>query len=139
MATQITARSPKLQTQPHSLKERFIKKLKTPGFRLFLLIIPFLIFVFIFSYYPLYGWRYAFYNYKPGRPLEECEFVGLRYFLSLFRDSYTAKETLRVLKNTLAMSFLGYLFSPLPMIFAIFLSEIKMQSYFFFCPLMQMI
>ena len=125
MATQITARSPKLQTQPHSLKERFIKKLKTPGFRLFLLIIPFLIFVFIFSYYPLYGWRYAFYNYKPGRPLEECEFVGLKYFLSLFRDSYTAKETLRVLKNTLAMSFLGYLFSPLPMIFAIFLSEIK--------------
>lgn len=102
-----------------------IKKMeKQSGFRLFLLILPLLGLVFVFSYMPLYGWLYAFFNYKPGRDLFSCEFVGLDNFKMMFADSYAVKNILRVMKNTFGMSFLGILTSILPMGFAILLSEI---------------
>ena len=47
------------------------------GIRLFLMTIPFLVLIFIFSYMPLWGWRYSLYYYKPGLKLSNCEFVGL--------------------------------------------------------------
>lgn len=99
------------------------------GFKLFLMISPLLILVFAFSYMPLYGWIYAFFNYKPGRPLFSCEFVGFQNFTMMFADKYAFDEILRVMRNTFAMSFLGILTSPLPMIFAIFLTEIKCVRY----------
>lgn len=101
------------------------KARKESGFRLFLYILPLLILVFVFSYLPLYGWSYAFFDYKPGRALKECEFVGLDNFKMMFQDSYAVKNIMRVMKNTFGMSFLGILTSVLPMGFAILLSEIK--------------
>lgn len=107
-----------------------IKKMeKQSGFRLFLLILPLLVLVFVFSYMPLYGWIYAFFDYKPGRELLSCEFVGLDNFRMMFADSYAVKNILRVMKNTFGMSFLGILTSILPMAFAILLSEIKNKPF----------
>lgn len=107
-----------------------IKKMeKQSGFRLFLLMLPLLVLVFVFSYMPLYGWIYAFFNYKPGRELLSCEFVGLDNFRMMFADSYAVKNILRVMKNTFGMSFLGILTSILPMAFAILLSEIKNKPF----------
>jgi ABC-type polysaccharide transport system permease subunit len=42
---------------------------KRAGFRLFLLVLPFLAAIFVFNYMPLYGWIYAFFDYKAGVPL----------------------------------------------------------------------
>lgn len=89
---------------------------------LLMLALPFLVLVFLFSYLPLFGWVYAFFDYKPGIPLSDSEFVGFKFFALTFSDG---GELLNVLKNTLAMSFLGILTSPLPLIFAILLSEVK--------------
>lgn len=86
----------------------------------FLMAIPFLVFVFAFCYVPLFGWAYAFFDYKIGKPLWESTFVGLSNFVKLFND----RDIIRVLRNTLAMSFLNLLFSPLPMFFAIMLNEL---------------
>lgn len=97
---------------------------KQRGFRLFLMTLPFLILVFLFSYLPLYGWIYAFFDYKPGRNLFDCQFVGLDNFKKMFIDKYALEELIIVMRNTFAMSFLGILTSPLPMIFAVFLGEI---------------
>ncbi|WP_066712151.1 ABC transporter permease [Clostridium sp. Marseille-P299] len=94
-------------------------------YRLFLLAVPFLILIFIFSYLPLYGWRYAFYDYKPPLKLSQCEFVGFKWFTLLFQNKGWVTQIIKVLKNTLAMSGLGILVSILPVAFAIFLSEIK--------------
>ena len=102
---------------------------KQSGFRLFLLILPLLMLVFVFSYMPLYGWIYAFFNYKPGKALFACEFVGLDNFKMMFADSYAVKNIVRVMKNTFGMSFLGILTSVLPMGFAILLSEIKNKPF----------
>ena len=99
--------------------------IKQEGFQLFLCNIPFFILVFLLSYLPLRGWLMAFVNYKPGRLLRNCDFVGLANFAKMFQDKYAIKDIFRVLKNTFALNFLGWLFSPLPMFFAIFLSEMS--------------
>ena len=104
--------------------KRFTELYRQRGFRLFLMILPLLLLIFIFSYLPLYGWIYAFFDYKPGRDLLDCEFVGFGNFKRMVMDKYALEELINVMKNTFGMSFLGILTSPLPMIFAIFLGEI---------------
>jgi len=101
----------------------------SPGMKLFLTAFPFIVLYFLFSYLPLEGWKYAFYNYKPGKKLSDCEFVGLEYFTMMFINPVGRRETIRVLKNTFVYSGLGILTSFLPMFFAIFLSELPGKKY----------
>lgn len=111
-----------------------IVALKAPGekkfymetkYRLFLMMMPFILLTFVFSYLPLFGWRYAFFDYKSGDTLSFENFVGFKWFTQLVRNAATRSDMIRVMKNTLGMSFLGILTSWMPMVFAIFLSEIK--------------
>ena len=89
------------------------------------MVLPFLLAVFIFSYLPLYGWIYSFFDYKAGFKLLDCNFVGIKHFYALLSNTVLIGDILRVMSNTLAMSFLGILASPLPAIFAILLTEIQ--------------
>ena len=99
------------------------------GYNYFFWILPFLILVFLFSYFPLHGWIYAFYDYKPPRSLSDCEFVGLQWFKMLFTNKTQVAQLIQVMKNTFAMSLLGLLTSILPLGFAIFLNEIKCKKF----------
>ena len=109
------------------------KLLETPGSRqkriesikLFLFIVPCLALVFVFHYMPLWGWIYAFFQYKPGMSLANCKFVGFQNFTNLFGNPVMRQNLFRVLRNTLGIQFINYLLMPVPMLFAIFLSEIK--------------
>ena len=94
-------------------------------YKLFLMMLPFLVAVFLFSYLPLYGWSYAFFNYKFGKPMSEQEFVGLKWFTELVTNQGHRDNIVRVMKNTFGMSGLGLLTSWMPMVFAIFLNEIS--------------
>ncbi len=96
-------------------------------YKLFLLALPFLVAVFLFCYLPLTGWRYAFYNYKLGIPMDQQEYVGFKWFTSLFANAAQRGETVRVLRNTFAMSGIGLAASWMPVAFAIFLTEIRTQ------------
>lgn len=95
------------------------------GMLMFLCIAPFIILVFLFSYFPLHGWIYSLYDYKPALGIDGSEFVGLRWFKLLVSSSTQIDQIVQVLKNTFAMSFLGIATSILPVAFAIFLNEIK--------------
>jgi putative aldouronate transport system permease protein len=99
------------------------------SFKLFLFIIPSLALIFLFKYLPLWGWAYAFYNYKPGLDLADCTFVGLDNFKNLFGTPVLRANILRVLRNTFGIQMLHYLFMPLPMIFAVFLSEVRSKKF----------
>jgi len=99
------------------------------GFKLFLLSIPFLAFTFIFSYMPLYGWSYAFFDYRLGLKLSDTQFVGLQHFIQMFQSRALRNDLIRVMTNTLGMSFIGLATSWLPMLFAILLAEIKSKKY----------
>lgn len=92
---------------------------------LFLMLMPFILLVFVFSYLPLWGWRYGFYNFVPGQVLSDDKFVGFFWFTYLFQNEATRADLVRVVVNTLVMSGLGILTSWVPLAFAIFLSEIR--------------
>ncbi|MRJ46973.1 ABC transporter permease [Fundicoccus ignavus] len=107
------------------LSDREHQRKNKTGLIMFLCIVPFLILVFLFSYFPLHGWIYSLYDYKPALGLEGSEFVGLRWFKLLVSSSTQIDQIVQVLKNTFAMSFLGIATSIFPVAFAIFLNEIK--------------
>ena len=93
-------------------------------YKLFLMMLPFLVAVLLFSYLPLYGWSYAFFNYKFGQPLSNQEFVGFKWFTEMWNNPANRENIVRVLKNTFGMSGLNLITSWLPMVFAIFLNEV---------------
>jgi putative aldouronate transport system permease protein len=103
--------------------------LRSPRTHLFLSALPFAALVFVFAYLPLYGWLYALYDYRPGIPLLENEFTGLRFFSALFDSPIQLRETIRVMRNTFAISFLQIFASPLPVLFAIFLNEMRSSRF----------
>lgn len=106
-----------------------VNQRKWDSVKLLMMILPFLVLVFLFSYLPLAGWRYAFYDYRPGFPLEKCKFVGFKWFLRLVETPAQTSEIIRVMKNTLGMSALGMLTSVCPMFFAISLSQVRSTRY----------
>lgn len=111
-----------------ALAERIGRK-KLRGIKYLLLAVPFLIYVFAFSYVPLVGWIYSVFDYKIGQKFLDfgsMVFVGLDNFQKLFTER---SEVLRVLRNTLALSALGLLATPVPVVFAIMFNEIKNSKF----------
>ena len=117
------------ETGRDSMKKFFSNSKKVRGFKEFLYILPFLLLVLVFSYYPLYGWVYAFFDYKPPFPLSKDLFVGLKWFRSMVENEVKLKQLLMVLRNTFAMSGISLFFSWFPMVFAVFLNEIKCKPF----------
>lgn len=96
------------------------------GVKLLLLALPFVIFVAAFSYVPLFGWAYAFTDYRVGMSLTEANFVGMENFLAIWQNR---NEFFRAMRNTFALSFIGLIFSPLPMVFAIMINEVRSTKF----------
>lgn len=114
-----------MQLPVKTVKNNTMKK----GFKLWLMVAPFIVLTVILSYYPLYGWIYAFFDWKPPFKLFQTPFVGFHMFETLFSSPVRVKIILQVLRNTFAISGLSILTSVLPVIFAICLSEIKVGAY----------
>lgn len=93
---------------------------------LLLWMIPLFCAVAVFCYGPLFGWIYAFFEYQPGKPLTETSFVGLKYFIAMFTST---KDAMNALKNTLVFSGLNILASPIAVIFAIALTEVRSKRF----------
>ncbi|THF74418.1 sugar ABC transporter permease [Cohnella fermenti] len=102
------------------------KRISRQRYKYFLISLPFVVFVLAFSYIPLFGWVYSFFNYSPALRLSQMQFVGWDKFAQIYAER---TEVYRVLKNTLAMSFLTILTAPLPMIIAMFLNEIRQSRF----------
>lgn len=98
-------------------------------YKIFLFFLPILALAFVFSYLPLWGWRYAFFDYKAGGELTMENFVGFKWFTYLFESEATRSDIFRVIKNTLGLSGIGILTSWLPMAFAIFLTQVPSKRF----------
>lgn len=98
-------------------KPRFLKQLDMQLF-----VLPALVYVLIFSYYPMTGLQIAFKDYKFNQGIWGSQWVGLKHFQSFFTDI----NLWPVLRNTLILSITKtILLFPLPIIFAILLNEMK--------------
>jgi putative aldouronate transport system permease protein len=92
---------------------------------LYMMSLPFIAWVFVFSFLPLWGWTMAFQKFKPGKTFFEQKWVGFDYFKQLFQDDMFYQA----LRNTLAMSVMGLIAGfTIPIIFAILLNEVRIQA-----------
>jgi putative aldouronate transport system permease protein len=90
--------------------------------QLMIMSLPVLLYVVLFSYYPIWGWTMAFQNYKPARSFSQQEWVGFKQFRFLFSDD----TFLSVLRNTIAMSMINMVLGFVTaIVFAILLNEVK--------------
>ena len=88
----------------------------------YLLILPVLAYFILFSYKPMYGLVIAFQEFRANLGIARSRWVGLRNFITFFKDPYF----FRLLKNTLSISLLSIIFGfPAPIILAILLNELK--------------
>jgi len=82
--------------------------------------------ILVFNYAPMYGIIIAFKQFNIIHPISEAPWVGLTYF----KEFIEAEEFWIVIKNTLGISliklFIGF---PLPIIFALFLNELRSLRY----------
>lgn len=101
---------------------------KKDGWKLFLVALPFFALYFLFCYLPLSGWSYAFYDYKPGIQLKDCNFVGIKHFISMFQNPVIRRQFIQVMKNTIFFSCVSILTSFVPMFFAILLNEVRSKK-----------
>lgn len=100
--------------------QALFKKCSKQKFLLFTTI-PFIIYIFIFSYFPLYSWIWSFFDFQPGTALSSENFVGFFQYKMLFTDT----SFWRAIRNTVIISVLnlggGTLFA---IAFAVFLNEL---------------
>jgi putative aldouronate transport system permease protein len=93
---------------------------------LYLLLLPTLIYFFIFRYYPYWGLTMAFKDFKPGLGIEGSPWVGFENFEKLV----TLPAFGRVLGNTVIISVARLVFGmPIPIIFALLLNEVRHLFY----------
>lgn len=103
-------------------RKKALTAVKSPkDYKLLWMALPFIIIVFLFSYVPIFGWVYSFFDYIPGVSIFDCDFVGLEYFKLILKDD----NVLRALKNTFIFAIINVCLTPLPMFLAILLNEIK--------------
>lgn len=90
---------------------------------LFLLLAPVMIWYAVFAYAPMYGIQLAFKDFKIMEGIWGSPWVGFKHFEFLF---FQSPDFLRILKNTIVISFLHILFGfPAPIILALLINEIR--------------
>lgn len=97
------------------------KKIKQQRY-LFMMVIPGMIWLLVFCYFPMYGCQIAFQNYRITDALGSSEWVGWKWFMKFFQDPLF----FQVIRNTLGISLLKLAFGfTAPIVFALLLNEIR--------------
>lgn len=92
---------------------------------LYLMVLPAVMVIAVFSYGPMYGVVIAFKNFKPAYGIRGSAWVGLRNFERFF-SSYQFKNTLL---NTLSISIYSMLACfPAPVILALMMDQVRSKS-----------
>ena len=89
---------------------------------LYLIVLPVIVYYFIFHYMPLYGLLMAFQDFSPRRGISGSDWVGLTHFINFFKSP----DFSRVVTNTLRISLSCLVFEfPAPIIMAILINELN--------------
>ncbi len=93
---------------------------------IYLMLLPGFLYFIIFKIVPMWGVLIGFKTFYAGIPFMKSPWVGLDNYITFF----TGTDFLRLLKNTIIISFMNLIFYfPLPIILSLFLNEIKVQWY----------
>lgn len=106
-------------------RRKFIYYMKG-NYDLYLFLLPAVIVLILFSYWPIYGIQIAFRDYKPKLGFTGSEWVGLKHFQRFISSTYFPV----VMKNTLSLSLYQLIAGfPIPIIFALLLNSMKGKRY----------
>ena len=124
MAVKAKANSPaaagELTARQRKRKENL--KLVKRNYQLYFFLIPAVVFIAVFMYFPLYGLQIAFKNYRSGLGIWGSEWVGLKWFEQFFNSPNFSM----LLANTLIISIYSLVVSfPFPIILALILNYVK--------------
>lgn len=104
-----------------SLLRRYLKQ-----WDLQLMVIPGLLFIFVFNYIPMYGVLMAFQDFNIFKGMAASEWVGFKHFKYFFTDARFPE----IMRNTLVISGLKILIGfPAPIILAIMLNEVRKMAF----------
>lgn len=108
------------------MKNGIIKSDLRRNKRLYLLVLPVVLYYFIFCYLPMLGAMIAFKNYSPSLGIIKSPWVGFTHFKGFFSSYYFW----RILKNTLVISLYSIIFCfPAPIILSLILNEVKCKPF----------
>lgn len=93
--------------------------------RLYVLMLPSLVYLFIFAYIPMYGVQIAFRDFSPRKGIWGSEWVGLEYFKRFIE--YPNFKFLMM--NTLRIGLYSLATFPCPIIFALMLNEVRSTKF----------
>jgi putative aldouronate transport system permease protein len=89
---------------------------------LYLLILPTIIYFFIFAYLPFVGLQIAFKDFQIFKGMWASPWVGFDHFI----DVFTSVKFPQLIRNTLLISFYKLMFGfPVPILFALLLNEVR--------------
>lgn len=104
-------------------------KIILSDWRLYALILPLIIWYLLWLYKPMGGLLIAFKNYKSNLGIGGSDFVGFANFVTLMTGSQ-ADMFWKAFRNTFLISLYGFIFGfPIPIILALFFSEITNKTY----------
>ena len=96
------------------------------NYDLYLLLLPTIVLVFIFSYIPMYGIQIAFRDYVPTKGYLGSPWVGMKHFIRFFGTFYAG----RTISNTIILSLYGLIAGfPLPIVMALMLNQVNSSKF----------
>ena len=107
-----------------TLRSKGILKHLQESWQWYVLLLPALVYLIIFSYGPMYGLQIAFKNYRPSKGIWGSKWVGLDHFIRFFKYP----NFWGMVKNTLSITLYNLATFPIPVIFALFLNEVRQSK-----------
>ena len=103
----------------------FIRYIRN-NYQIYFLMLPAIIFIFIFHYIPMYGVQIAFRNFTFKSGIWGSEWAGLVHF----KRFITGPNFWPLIRNTLAIKIYSLIFGfPVPILLALMLNEVRMKKF----------
>lgn len=117
------------QTRGQRVKKWLKAFFRRDNLALYLLMLPTLVYIFIFHYIPLSGLAMAFQDFKPNKGIWGSDWADMNGFYH-FYYFVTLPDFWNILKNTLVLSVYSIVVNTiLPIILALFINEIRNKTF----------
>lgn len=125
MSSELLATEVKPIAEGRARKSGFSKEMRK-NYDMYLMLVPAIIYYFIFSYTPMFGLVIAFKDYNIFKGVWESDWVGL----SNFKEMLNFPGFYDMVRNTLVLNVLSLIFGfPAPIILALMLNEVRQKMF----------
>ena len=106
---------------PHPIHRRKWYHVMASRWQMYLLVLPAVLYVLIFNYFPIYGLQIAFKNFRTSKGILGSEWVGLKWFIKFV----ILPIFWQLIRNTLTITLYSLATFPIPIIFSLMLNEVR--------------